>query len=336
MKNIGFFVRHFTERGTEVSVYDYAEYNEKILNNKSYIICFTMDKQKEVKLCMERISYPKFKDRFEILEIDDIQELKYIIKYYNLDFFYTQTYGGSNDIYQFENKKIWGNCKTIKHCVFETCYPESDFYISISNHLNERFHTNLPVIPLIVRPLPETYDNLREELGIPKDAVVLGRYGGEGEFNINYVHEVIRDYLLLYDQQKYNIPNIYFLFMNTNIFYEHSHIIYLPKNIDFMYKSKFINTCDAMIHARKMGETFGLAVGEFSIKNKGIITSKSGDLEHIKILGDKAIIYDSKEKLINIFTNINKYIEEKKDRNAYQYYSPENIMNLFNELIFSK
>ena len=34
--NIGFFVRHFNERGTEVASYDYAQYNELLLNNKSY------------------------------------------------------------------------------------------------------------------------------------------------------------------------------------------------------------------------------------------------------------------------------------------------------------
>ena len=39
-RNIAFFIRHFTERGTEVAVYDYANYNEKILHNNSYIIYF--------------------------------------------------------------------------------------------------------------------------------------------------------------------------------------------------------------------------------------------------------------------------------------------------------
>ena len=39
--NIAFFVRHFTERGTEVAIYDYAKYNEEILKNNSYIVCFT-------------------------------------------------------------------------------------------------------------------------------------------------------------------------------------------------------------------------------------------------------------------------------------------------------
>ena len=27
--NVGFFVRHFTERGTEIAIYDYADNNEK-------------------------------------------------------------------------------------------------------------------------------------------------------------------------------------------------------------------------------------------------------------------------------------------------------------------
>lgn len=36
---VGFFVRQFT--GTEVATNDYAKYNEEILGNISYIICFT-------------------------------------------------------------------------------------------------------------------------------------------------------------------------------------------------------------------------------------------------------------------------------------------------------
>jgi hypothetical protein len=44
--NIIFFVRHFTERGTEVAIYDYAKYNEIILKNKSYIVCFNEKKTK--------------------------------------------------------------------------------------------------------------------------------------------------------------------------------------------------------------------------------------------------------------------------------------------------
>ena len=40
MKTVAFFVRHFTERGTEISTYNYAHFNEKILGNKSIIIAY--------------------------------------------------------------------------------------------------------------------------------------------------------------------------------------------------------------------------------------------------------------------------------------------------------
>jgi len=325
--NIGFFIRHFTERGTEVAIYDYAKYNEELLHNKSYIICFTQKKQSQMNIgTTERLSYDKFKNRFEIIEINDMIEMSSIINDKNLNFFYTQTHGGGNDIYQFENKDIWSNCKTIKHCVFDTSYPESDFYISISHFLNEKNKTNLHVIPYIV-DLPDTNENLRKELNIPNDAIVLGRYGGVDQFNISITIEAIIEFLNLE-------TNTYFLFMNTFQFYRHPRIIYLDRNVDLLYKVKFINTCDAMIHSRFMGETFGLSIAEFSIKNKPIITCPCGDLEHLKILGDKAILYTSKEQLINIFTNIKLIINSRNYWNAYHYYTPQNIMNLFKEIIF--
>jgi len=324
--NIGFFIRHFTERGTEVSIYDYAHYNEVILNNKSYIICFNENSQNYYGLPNIRYSYNKFKERFTIIEINDISEINNIITKYNLSFFYTLTHGGP-DFYQFDNKDIWNNCKTIKHCVFNTNYKESDFYISISEKLNEKYSTNIPVIPHIVY-LPDSNDDLRKELNIPDDSIVFGRYGGNDQFNLNIAYIAIIKYLEIND-------NCYFLFMNTNKFYDHPRIIYLDKNINLIYKVKFINTCNTMIHAREIGETFGLSIAEFSLKNKPIITCPCGDLEHIKILGDRAIKYSSEEELINIFINIENIIKLRDDWNAYEIYSPEYVMNFFKELIFN-
>jgi len=326
--NVGFFVRHFTERGTEVAIYDYAKHNEEILNNKSYIICFTEETQKHLGFPIERFSYNKFKNRFQIIEINNMCEMANVIESKSLKVFYTLTYGGNNDIYQFENKNIWNKCKTIKHCVFDTKFPESDFYISISDKLNNTNGTNVFVIPHIV-DLPKHNDNLRCELNIPLHAIVYGRYGGKDEFNLTIAHKGIIQFL---DSNK----NTYFLFMNTNIFYTHPQIIYVDINTDLYYKTKFINTCDAMIHARSIGETFGLSIAEFSIKNKPIITCPCGDLEHIKILGDRAITYNSIEDLLYIFNNIKNIINTKSDWNAYQYYNPINIMNLFKLHIFDK
>ena len=224
------------------------------MNNKSYIICFTQETQKNINFPTERYSYNKVNNRFKIIEISSINEMINVIKNYKLSIFYTLTHGGGNDVYQFNNKNIWCDCKTIKHCVFDTTHPESDFYISISEVLNIKNHTNIKVIPHIV-DLPICDENLRDELKIPQNSIVYGRYGGLNEFNIGIAHDVIKDYLKLDN-------TCYYLFMNTDKFYEHPRIIYLDKNLDLNYKTKFINTCDVMIHARAMGETFGLSIAD--------------------------------------------------------------------------
>jgi hypothetical protein len=325
MKTVAFFIRHFTERGTEVSAYQYAYYNETLLHNKSYIICFTPEKQASMGWPMVRHSYQKFKDRFPVLEINDIKDIGALVDQHKLDFFYTQTHGGK-DVYEFQDKSIWSRCKTIKHCVFTTYTPEADLYISISGFLNKRFTTSLPVLPYIAT-MPPCSESLRKDLDIPNDALVLGRHGGADQFDIPYVHSAIRTAV---EQQ-----NIYFVFLNTNIFHKHPRIRYLDCSIDPVYKAKFIHTCDAMIHARKDGETFGLAVAEFSVMNKPVITCKTGDLEHIDILGDRAILYDSEKSLLDVFKNLPTILSSRSDWNAYENYSPEKIMSRFKTLLES-
>jgi beta-1,4-mannosyl-glycoprotein beta-1,4-N-acetylglucosaminyltransferase len=327
-KNIAFFVRHFSERGTEVAIYDYAHYNETILNNKSFIVYFSDKKLNSINFPILKQSFNKFKNRFSdrMIEINEIEEMEKIIDNYEIDYFYTLTHGGK-DIYQFENKNIWKNCKTIKHSNFNTSYPESDYYLCLDQTLNEKDNSNYKVIPHIVHMNNIFYmnNNLRSELNIPDNCIVFGRYGGFNEFNIEYVYESIKNVL------ENNIENnIYFLFMNTKPFYNHKNIIYLEPNTDIEFKIKFINTCDAMIHARKEGETFGLSIGEFSFFNKPVITSISQiDNAHIRILGDQAIIYNNSFELENILKNFRYIICDKNNFDSYKKYNPEYVMNLF-------
>lgn len=322
MKTVLFFVRHFTERGTEVAIYDYAKYNEEILHNKSYIVAFTPESNRAHGFCMDRWSYDKFKSRFEILEIEDIRrDMPKIIEQTKADVFYTLTHG-NYDIYEFWDKSIWQNCKTIKHCVYSLACPESDYYCSISQFGNMHYNTNYPVIPHIVK-LPDVDGNFRKELGIPEHAIVLGRYGCYSPFGIPYVKESIIDSLN-------RDENLYYLFMNTPSFCDpHPRIIHLERSIDLEYKTKFIQTCDAMLHVSELGETFGLCVAEFSSKNRPIITCNCGATEHIRILNDRAIIYNNKEELDNILANIREIIWSRTDWNAYEDYSPEKVMKLF-------
>jgi glycosyltransferase involved in cell wall biosynthesis len=171
--------------------------------------------------------------------------------------------------------------------------------------------------------LPSCSDNIRSKLNIPSDAIVIGRIGGFYQFDIEMAHRAIRKIVELDSK-------IIFLLVNTNKFYEHPQIIFLDKIIEPIEKVKFINSCDAMIHARSDGETFGLAVAEFSSLNKPVITCVSSIYNsHIEILSEKAIIYNTEDRLIDIFKNIRTIIKSRDDWNAYKEFTPEKVMEKF-------
>ena len=175
--------------------------------------------------------------------------------------------------------------------------------------------------------LPEIGSNLRSNLGIPETATVLGWYGGSDSFNLDFVKETVLSAIE-------GRNDLYFLFMNMDPFAQHERLIFLPGNSDLHYKVQFINTCDGMLHARGIGESFGLACGEFSIKGKPVITyALSPQRSHIEILGDKAILYKGKKDLAEIFSNFNRQIQHEKNWDAYsENFSPKVIMRQFNDV----
>lgn len=326
MKNIVFFVRHFLERGTEVASYDYAHYNETILGNKSYIVSFSKNVRQKMGWPCEDVTYTKFKERFPLLEIDTIEDISKIIEEYKIDVFHTLVYGTKADEYKFEDKSIWGNCKVIKHCIFDTTCPEGDYYCAISGYLNQKYKTDVPVLPHMIQ-LPETSENLRDELGIPSDATVFGGYGGVNNFNIPYVQQKV------YDIAKYN-PSIYFVFANFKRFcHTLPNIIHLPCILDPLEKAKFINTCDAMMWGRADGEIMSIAMGEFSIKNKPILCTPVGDLGHYYTLQRKALWYRNGGELGVLLVSFNREEMKKYDWNAYKDYTPENVMEIFKKIL---
>ena len=69
MKIIGFHCNQFSERGTEISIYDYAYYNEEILNNKS-IILYPKSSISNNNIDIKN----KFQKKFLVIEYDDLDE----------------------------------------------------------------------------------------------------------------------------------------------------------------------------------------------------------------------------------------------------------------------
>ena len=123
--------------------------------------------------------------------------------------------------------------------------------------------------------------------------------------------------------------------MNIDKFCENDRCIFIPGTYDLLRKAAFINSCDAMLHARKRGETFGIAIGEFSSKSKRIITyAYSPEREHYRILGDKAVLYRDEETLLNILLSTSK---EEGDLDCYsKQFSPEAVMPIFSKVFLGE
>ena len=306
--NIAFWDNQLCERGTTVSLFDYANYNQLLLRNKSFIF---YDKQSGAN---NNEVINKFKQNFVVHATDGFDEVDEYLKQYNITHIYIIKYGVIDN----RISKVAKNCI---HCVFNFTQPHGDVYSAISPWIRG-YNPQYPVVPHMIN-LPNNNNNLRAELNIPTNAIVFGGYGGKGSFSISFVHTVV------YKIAKNN-PNIIFLFANFDKFCpELPNIIHLPVIVELEEKVTFINTIDAMLWARQDGETFGISIGEFSTKNKPVIAMRIGDLSHFYLLKDKGIWYNNENSLTNILLNFSPDIEQKKDWNAYKDFTPEKVMEIF-------
>lgn len=318
MKKIGFYLPHLDILGTGVSCFDYAFFNEKMLGNKSYFFCDKDDHRTHIK------AKEKFKKQLDVFELNGKENMTELEKYctdLNIDAVYTHKPG-------FQDGRFAKNVPMFIHCCGLHNDPHGHVYAYVSEWLSLHCSQGLhPFIPLMVN-LPDTNDDLREALNIPKDAIVYGRLGGDGSWNLSFVNDVIRATV---ESQS----NVYFLLANTPRFCNHERVIFHEAFADVLYKRKFINTCDAMIHSRSEGESFGCAVSEFSSCNKPVITFfHSPERNHIFTLKDKGFYYSDPNSLYNIFKEFTP--QPEKDWNAYKDHTPVCIMQKFKEVFIDE
>lgn len=323
-KVIGFWDNNLSLRGTSVAVYTYAKYNEEILGNISVIFSNAHGNLDAIEKFQKR-----FPGRVHLVPVEEIDRCETILlrNYSKYEpYFYSIKQGIKDEIFQ-------KNIKNLVHAVFKYNEPHGHRYMYVSDWLSEHMGYSPRedhAVPHIVEPLPTVNGDLREDLNIPKNATVFGCYGGSTEFNIHFVHETM-------DKVLSERKDIYFIFMNIQREYfqgmDHpfDNVRYLPGTWNLEYKAKFVNTCDAMLHARQRGETFGLSVAEFSSANKPVITfGGSGEACHLEILGERALKYNNSEELYNILTNFEDYVLFD-NWNCYKNFSPELIMGRFNK-----
>jgi hypothetical protein len=163
--------------------------------------------------------------------------------------------------------------------------------------------------------LVQSAHSYREHFHIPADALVVCRHGGGDSFNIKYAQKAILDLLDRYDHTR-----LHFVFLNTESFkhqfaklaqnttkpdfYMHAgkkQLHFIPGTTDARIKENYFKTCDVMLHARDIGETFGLAVAEFSVRNKPVITQQAAKRYsdfHLTTLKEKAYLYGNQRDVV--------------------------------------
>jgi glycosyltransferase involved in cell wall biosynthesis len=301
-------------RGTEIALFDYMFYLEKLLGHKA-ILCLGKNAYNEPSVLL------KFKKEFDIIiYFTNGEDLENQLIEHKVDACYLIRSG----------RKQEPMLKTIPmliHCVYNMSESYGLVTAGVSKSVADKFNKK-EYVPHMIN-LYDTNENYRKELKIPENAIVGIRLGGSDSFDLIMAKNVILKIL------KNNL-NIYFIFaVKPQCLIEvfHERLICLEPFADLETKRKLINTANFMIHAQSLGESFGLSIGEASQCNIPIMTFNGGVLqEHLRILGNKCILYNNEEELYNIIMNFNPEEMKNKDWKAYDDYTPEKVINIFDNV----
>lgn len=313
---IAFNSQHMSIRGTTYAVYDYAHYNELLLRNES-VVLFQEDHSENNAEVMAM-----FRNRFKCRtykNYSDVTELDRILTEEGVDLLYIIKGGGNDGV-------VAGRVRTVVHAVFPCSSTQAHgaSWAFVSEWLSA-WHkavegSSVAYVPHIVDcPPPRT--DLRKQYAIPGSALVFGRHGGYYQFDNGAAREAV-------DRLVQRNPNIFFLLLNTAKFgIEHPQKLYIPGTPDRQFKADFVAACDAMLHGRLQGETFGISNAEFSVQNKPAFICPSGsEHAHFYTLGDACYRYHNVEELVDMLEG---FKPENKAWDAYRKFTPAYVMSLF-------
>jgi glycosyltransferase involved in cell wall biosynthesis len=318
-----FHENSLSERGTSTAVYDYVYYAREYLDVEP-VVCYDTRYPNNISVV------EKFQKEFEVIGYNDFSEVQQLADQRMPDYFYAIKYGVPDGV-QIRNSK------NLIHSVFAR-NPENqhgDIYAVVSEWQSQQSGGVIPFVPHMLN-LPDHREDFRAELGIPKDALVVGRYGAYDTFNIQFAVDTVNKIL---NKRR----DIWFIFLNTEKKIDHERCLYLPAITDPVEKVRYLNTCDAMLHARDYGETFGLSVLEFAAQGKQIISYDDEELQtrhplggrnHFLFLKDNCFKYQNADQLGYLLMHLTRknpfdtaYLREE--------YSPKNIMSIFQKVFLS-
>ncbi len=312
---IAFHSNQLSLRGTEVALYDYAEGAEAVLGHRSIVIHPAQSPGNDSQ------ALAKFQSRFDVISYRDKAELDDHLRHCKANLLYAIKAGKPDGFLSLA-------VPTMVHAVFPTdpSRAHGASFAYISDWLSKGCSNgHIPAVPHIVT-LPPDDGDLRVELGIPANATVLGCHGGSTSFDVPAAIAAVHRCLG-------TLANTWFVFLNIEKFVDHPRALFLPGSGDLIRKTRFINTCDAMLHARVQGESFGLACGEFSIRNKPVLTfAGSKHKHHLQVLGNAGWLYRDERELVRLIASIDPGAIRAGQWDRYSpSFNPVHVMGLFDQ-----
>lgn len=273
------------ERGTTTSMLDYARALR--LRGHDVEISHWADSPANVLKVIEQIqsefAIHPHKERYSLGELADRFDTGYFIK------------SGQND------GLTLNSGHSLVHAVFQVHEPHGTRYAYISRWLadtmrNEVMEEDSPEpghlissncndafsfehLDLIV-DAASPQAGYRAELGIPEEAFVMLRFGGQDTFDIGWAQDTVVHMLERH-------RNWYFVGLNTNRFTSHDRALFIPMVMDPVEKASIIAASNVFITARGQGEAFGVAIAEALQIGIPVLAWNGGtDRNHIAMLND--------------------------------------------------
>ena len=292
---------------------DYARLNRSVLGNES-ILCLPNRPEFAANPLLK-----KWQEEFVVTQYTDKNDLGRKLKKEAVEVLYLTKPG------LFDGFLVPG-VKNCVHAQFLCDEFHGDAYAYLSSWMS-RVMTGREgsFVPFYV-PRFVSEEDLRGKLGIPIGAKVFGRHGAFDTFNIPFARRAIEEHAR-------HRPADHFVFLNTEPIRgteKLRNVHYLAPTIDPEEKAQFLATCDAMVHARWHGETFGLAVGEFAALGKPVITfGESRERAHLEMLGSTGLLYRNRMELRRILEDFQPH--QAPGTEYDQHADPRLVMQVFHQ-----
>mgnify|MGYP001175021640 CR=1 FL=1 len=268
---VGFHCDGLSLRGVTVATLAYARMWQQELKQESVII--KSEGQTPWIKEQDHQNSEKKIDNLEVIRYRDPKQLDSLLIKSGVDALYVMTSGAREKKFAGITAPLW------IHAVFPCKINDvhGSKYACISDWLaKDSFNYRIPFVPYIVNSPSinaESRESWRDKYNIPRSSIVIGSMGGSHTFDLKPARDGLEKALN-------NNPGLFFVALNHKRFTNHKQSRFIPGTNNLDEKSSFIHACDAMLHGRAQGETFGLACAEFAAAGKPIFAWRHAPERH--------------------------------------------------------